>query len=45
MGQGNSLPDPERVLKKLQSHIGIIKRIAHLSYGDFIKSVLELNEM
>jgi hypothetical protein len=22
MGQGNSLPDPERVLKKLQSHIG-----------------------
>lgn len=45
MGQGSSLPDPERVLKKLQSHIGIIKRLAHLSYEDFLKSVLELNEI
>lgn len=45
MGNGHSLPDPERVFKKLHSHIGIIKRIAHLSYEDFLKSVLELNEM
>lgn len=45
MGHGHSLPDPERVFKKLHLHIGIIKRIAHLSYEDFLKSVLELNEI
>lgn len=45
MGQGHSFPDPERIIKKLHSHIGTIKRIANLSYEDFLKSVVELNEI
>lgn len=45
MGQGQSLPDPERVFKKLHSHFGTIKRITQLSYEDFLKSILELNEI
>ncbi|XP_033752080.1 RING finger protein 141-like [Pecten maximus] len=49
MGQGKSFPDPEKTVGlvhgKLKLHLGIITKIAKLSYDDLIQSVKDINEL
>ncbi|OWF42947.1 RING finger protein 141-like [Mizuhopecten yessoensis] len=49
MGQGKSFPDPEKTVGlmhgKLKLHLGVITKIAKLSYEDLIQSVKDINEL
>lgn len=49
MGQGKSFPDPEKTVGlvhgKLKLHLGVITKIAKLSYDDLLQSVKDLNEL
>ncbi|XP_060086394.1 RING finger protein 141-like [Ylistrum balloti] len=49
MGQGKSFPDPEKTVGlvhgKLKLHLGVITKIAKLSYDDLLQSIKDINEL